>query len=320
MFSTCQTKDSALIRSKELRRTAPALAVGVAMLALSACGNNAAPGEKTNDGNQETASVPAPAKDAALAARLPKPVRDKGVLVMASDASYPPFESVDDNENVVGLDPELAKAIGAVLGIKVEVKNAAFDAIIPGLAAKKYDFAMSSLGDTKEREKAVDFVTYYQNVTQALVKAGNPLKLSTGSLCGARVAVARGTLQQSPMGSDFSAACEAKGKKPLTVSAYKDTQSAILAVTSGRADAVLADAPPLAVAVKESGSQLAVVGPSLMNPNPGGIAVPKDSGLTKAFQGALEKLMADGTYTKILARWGLKPIAIDEPVINGARS
>ena len=73
------------------------------------------------------------------------------------------------------MDADLAKALGAVLGLKVKVVNATFDAIIPGLAAGKYDLGMSSFTDTKAREKVVDFVTYFSAGTSFYVKAsGGP--------------------------------------------------------------------------------------------------------------------------------------------------
>src|SRR6185295_20316471 len=107
-------------------------------------------------------------------------------LVVATDATYAPNEFIDsDGKTVVGMDPDLAKAIGAVLHRKVKVVNATFDSIIPGLASGKYDLGMSSFTDTKEREKVVDFVTYFSAGTAFYVKAkGGPKIASLAALCG----------------------------------------------------------------------------------------------------------------------------------------
>src|SRR5438445_12001723 len=93
-------------------------------------------------------------KDAKVAAEVPAAVRQKGTIVVAADASYPPNEFIGpDGHSIVGMDVDLANALGAVMGLKASVKNATFDSIIPGLAAKKYDVGMSSFTDTKAREK-----------------------------------------------------------------------------------------------------------------------------------------------------------------------
>src|SRR6185437_15947044 len=96
---------------------------------------------------------------------------------------------------VIGMDADLAKALGDVMGLKISVVNATFDSIIPGLASGKYDLGMSSFTDTKEREKTVDFVTYFIAGTSFFTKTGGPTINTLADLCGKTVAVEKGTTQ-----------------------------------------------------------------------------------------------------------------------------
>ena len=125
---------------------------------LAACGSDSSTTETTGASSSTTK---ASTVDEQVAALVPAAVKSKGTLTVAADASYPPNEFIgSDGKTVEGMDADLAKALTGVMGLKAKVVNATFDAIIPGLAAEKYDLGMSSFTDTKEREKTVDFVTY----------------------------------------------------------------------------------------------------------------------------------------------------------------
>jgi len=177
--------------------------------------------------------------------------------------------------------------------------------------------AMASIGDTLEREAVVDFATYYWNGTLVLVGDGNPLELTPELACGARIGVVRGSLQQNTFLPAHTARCEEAGEEPPTSSAYQDVAQAILALQSNRIDGVMADAPPVLDAEsKNDGFEAA--GPLLRNPNPGGVAFPKDSELAEPVSGAIDVLIEDGTYADVLDRWGLGDIAIEQSEINGA--
>src|SRR5262245_9737602 len=111
-------------------------------------------------------------------------------LIVATDATYAPNEFVAANgKTIVGMDPDLAQAIGRVLKRNVRVVNATFDTIIPGLQSGKYGLGMSSFTDTKEREKVVDFVTYFSAGTSFYVKKGGPKINGLADLCGHSVGV-----------------------------------------------------------------------------------------------------------------------------------
>jgi polar amino acid transport system substrate-binding protein len=272
--------------------------------------------------SSEATSTPAgsAAKNAAAAKLVPAAIKSKGTLRVAADATYPPNESIaKDGKTVVGMDADLAKAIGGALGLKVSVVNGTFDSIIPGLASGKYDLGMSSFTDTKEREKTVDFVTYFTAGTSFYVKSqGGPLVTGLADLCGRRVAVEKGTTQAADVTAQ-SKKCVAAGKPAVKLSVFPDQNGANLAINSGRADIGMADSPVAAYQVSKSGGQFKVVGKPY-GTAPYGIAIPKGNGMDKAVLAAVKALMADGRYAAILKRWGVLDGAIRNPQINGAIS
>src|SRR5205823_9715426 len=130
-------------------------------------------------------SVPAAGVNAKVSAEVPATIKKQGTLTVASDASYAPNEFIGPNgRTVVGMDPDLMSALAAVMGLKVKVVNATFDAILPGMQAGKFDIGASSFTDTKEREKTVDFVTYLAVGEAFLTKAqGGPKVTTLPDLC-----------------------------------------------------------------------------------------------------------------------------------------
>jgi polar amino acid transport system substrate-binding protein len=284
----------------------------VALIAVVAagCGDDSTSGSTTG----------AATADEAIAAAVPAAIRSKGTLTVAADATYPPNEFIGaDGQTVEGMDADLAQALGTVMGLKVNVVNATFDTIIPGLAADRYDLGMSSFTDNKEREKVVDFVTYYEAATAFYVKAqGGPAINTIDDLCGHTVAAERGTTQATDATAQ-SAKCKTAGKPGVTVRVFPDQNAANLALASDRGDVGMADLPVAGFFVKNSNGQFKLVGEAY-GPFPYGIAVPKGSGMAQPVLDAVKVLMANGTYMTILTKWGVQDGAIDNPQINGAIS
>lgn len=280
-----------------------------AALAISACGSN-----DSSSSTSTSAGITA-TKDATIAATVPSKYSSAGTLSVATDASYAPMEYVKDGtKDITGADVDLATALGQVMGLKPDVQNATFDAIIPGLAAGKYDIGMSSFTDTKEREATVDFVTYYEAGTSFFGKKGGPAPNDLADLCGLSVAVEKGTVQ-----ADDAKAQDAKcpADKLINLLVFPDQNGANSAVISGRAQISMADSPVAAYQVTQSDGQLVLVG-TPYGTAPYGIAIPKNSGLAEPILAAMKNLIAGGQYTAILKKWGLEEGAITDPAINGA--
>jgi polar amino acid transport system substrate-binding protein len=285
-------------------------------LVAAGCGN----GTETSTGTSPTPAASPSGAVSAIAARVPGSVKTSGTLTVAADATYAPNEFIGaDGHTVVGLDADLAKALGQVLGLKVNVINATFATIIPGLASGKYDLGISSFTDTKEREKTVDFVTYFVAGTSFYVKSdGGPNIRSLADLCGHTVAVEQGTTQQLDAQAQAEK-CKSAGKPGLTVQVFNDQNAVNLALSSGRAQVAMADSPVAAYQVKQSNGTFKVTG-SPYGTAPYGIAIPKNNGMADPILAAVKHLMSDGTYTKILGKWGVQGGAISNPAINAAIS
>ena len=258
---------------------------------------------------------------ASVAKLVPASVKSAGTLSVAADASYAPDEFTSGGK-VVGMDVDLANALGKAMGLKVTVANVTFDDIIPGMAAGKYLLGASSFTDTKEREKTVNFVDY-ANVGESFytkTQGGTSIK-GIDNICGLTVAVETGTVEQNAAQAQ-SKKCTTAGKKAVTVTSFPDQNQANLAVSSGRAQLGFADTPVAAYQVKQSKGAFKMVGASYAAA-PYGLAVPKSAGsLDKAVKAALLYLMKNGTYQKIFAKWGVSSIAIkpSQVKIDGASS
>lgn len=303
-------------------RIATLLAAGLAAVALAAgCGSSSSNSSSSSGGGSSAPAGPfGVTKDASVAAMVPSAIASKGSITVASDASYAPMESVAaDGSTVVGADVDLGHALGTVMGVTFNFQNVTFDAIIPGLAAGKYGLGMSSFTDTLARQKVVDFVTYFLAGTSFYVNSsGGPNIMGLADLCGRKVAVENGTTEQSDAQGQ-STKCTAAGKKAVTVDAYPTQNAANLALSSGKDEVAMADSPVAEYIVKQSNGQFKISG-SAYGTAPYGIAIPKGSGLAKPLLAAMQKLIADGAYTKILDKWGIQAGAISNPGINKATS
>lgn len=289
----------------------------LALLALAGCGSS---NSSTSTSSSATTSSGASTASAAIAAQVPAAVKSKGTLTVASEAQYAPNEFIaPDGHTIIGMDADLMNALGEVMGLKVKLVNSNFETIIPGLAAGRYDVGASSFTDTKEREKTVDFVDYYTAGISFYAKStGNPGVNGVADLCGKKVAVEKGTTEQEESEAQ-SKKCTKEGKSAVTPLVYPGQDAVNLAVSSGRADVGMADSPVADYQVAQSKGAFKLTGQAF-GLAPYGLAIPKKSGMTAPIAAALKELIANGTYTKILTKWGLQSGAITEPKINGATS
>jgi polar amino acid transport system substrate-binding protein len=290
---------------------------------ITGCGSSSS--SSTSSGSSTSAgsasgNSSSPAAVASVAALVPKSIKSKGTLTVAADASYAPNEFIGpDGHTVVGMDADLVKALAAVMSLKANVSNVTFDAIIPGLAAGKYDLGASSFTDTKAREKVVNFVDYFKAGESFYTKASGGAAISSiDDLCGKTVAVESTTTEQTDAQTQ-SKKCKAAGKPAVTVLVFPNQNAANLALSSGRAQLGFADSPVAAYQVKKTGGQFKLVG-STFATAPYGLAIPKKSGLEKAVLAGMQTLIKDGSYTKILDKWGVQAGAITTPKLNGATS
>ncbi len=289
-------------------------AVAAAALAVAGCANNESNesgGAPAPSPGAATFSLDAVQKDDALAGQVSDAIKSDSKLVVGTDPTYEPSEFKQGGK-IVGFDVDLGNAIAKKLGLTAEFQESKFDAILPALGTR-YEIGMSSFTDNPAREKVVDFVTYYNAGTQW---ASKDASFDPDNACGKKVAVQTGTVQDT---DDLPAKQKKCAGNAISIQRYDDQAEATNAVVLGKADAVLADSPVMAGAVKKVGGGLSLVG-EVYDAAPYGIAIPKNAGTTKeAILGAVKALVADGTYKAILDKWGVSSGAITDPVINGAK-
>ena len=290
------------------RYVIPAFAA-VAALLLTGCVDNSTPSTGSTDSGSSVT------KDDSAAALLPDKVASSGKLIVGTDAAYPPNEFKDADGKPIGWGIEIASAIAAKLGLEPDYQISKFDNIIPSITGGKVDIGESSFTDTIEREKQVDFVSYYTAGILWASAAGKTV--DPNDACGLTVAVQATTYQDTDEVPAKSEACVAAGKPPINKVPY-DTQDFVAqAVILGSADAMSADSPVTLYAIAQSDGKLQSAGEAF-EVAPYGIAVAKDGGMGEAVQAALQSMIDDGSYKKILDKWGVADGGIDTVTINAA--
>ncbi len=282
---------------KRRRNILGATLVAVAALALSACtgepvGGQAADGE----------------------AALPQKIVDSGVLRVGTEPLVGmPWTALEDstNENM-GIDPDLARAIGEELGLEVEFVNLSFDSLIPSLEADRIDVIMSDMLDTKERQGAIDFVDYVLGGDGLMVLADSKANPSSpDDLCGYTVGVLRGAAAHITI---EEVTCD--GGDAIEVQVFPDVNALVTALDSGRIEVASGDPSTWGYMTLQHPDQYRAVGEAF-NTGPLGIGVPKGSPLADVLVETLNALIENGTYAEILDGYGmLESTHLNEATIN----
>lgn len=292
----------------------------------SGSGASCTPGQPSNPKPPASLTLKVPV-DSAAAAKLPASIKSNGTIVVASDLTYPPNEFLAvGSSKPIGMDIDFANALGSVLGVKMKIVNVTFDGILAGIKAGRYDVGISSLTDTKDREHTVNFVTYFKAGISTMVKKCNPLHITGDlSLCGKKVGAENSTteldaLTKPNISGSIVTECKKAGKPAPQAQGFPTQTDVNSALAIGRIDAYSADTPVIDYALSQNSAAFQKAGTDT-GIAPYGIAMAKTSGtLDQALQLAVEKLMSNGDYKKILDNWGVQAGAIDKSVINGAIS
>ena len=303
-----------------LRKIAVFALSAAMIVSLGACGtseksDSAASGDSESSSNTTGYDVSGVTKDDDIAAMLPKSVAKDGKLTIGMDTSYAPAEFLaEDGKTPVGFDVDIAKALAQVFGLEADPETANFDSIIPSIGTK-YDIGISSFTITPERMEAVDFVSMFKAGSTWVVKKGNPNKVDTSDLCGLKIAVQTGTTQEEEVNA-AAKQCKADGKSEVQILSNKLQTDVTTNVATGKADVFYADSPVAGYAIAQTEDTLEALGEDV-GVTKEAVAIKKgDSDTAKAVQAALQKLMDDGMYMKILKHWGVENGAIDKAEIN----
>ncbi|MFF3209056.1 ABC transporter substrate-binding protein [Streptomyces sp. NPDC002886] len=305
-------------------RTALVLLPVPLLAALTACGSG--------DGSPPVAGAlasPAPADDPVagvravepIAALLPADVRKAGSLRLGGSVGAPPSAYYPDGQDKppAGLDIDIAAAVAKVLGVKLERQDASFETILPALGSGKYDVGTGNFGVTTERLKSVDFVTYINDGQGFAVKTGSTVLTGQVSdltqLCGLTIGTGAGTTFEKTLTAKKEVCADA-GKKPYEVKVFSESGAVTTALQQGRIDVVMSTINGLRHQAAQPAARTTFLGE--YHRLDVGFAFKKGSALTPAFQAAVNELIKDGTYARILKKWGTAPSAIDTSQINPA--
>lgn len=221
-------------------------------------------------------------------------VKQKGKITMAMSGQYPPFNFVNDQNQLTGFDVEIGKEIAKRIDVKGVPISTAWDGIIAGLLANKYELICGSMAITEERLKSIDFSDpYYRSGAQLFVKQGSPVK-SVDELKGKKIGVTLGTTYENWVRENI---------QDVDIRTYKGVPDMILEVSTGRVDGFITDRIVGALAIKEKGVPIALAG-DLLYEEKMGIALRKGNGeLKDAINTALAAMKDDGTYHDISVKW-----------------
>ncbi|MGC4964217.1 ABC transporter substrate-binding protein [Gordonia sp. DT101] len=301
------------LRSSRLGGVLVAL-FAVLALALAGCSNNE---DSESSGPASSSAKVEAAKVQGIADMVPDKIKQSGQLIVGVNVPYQPNEFKDPSGNIVGYDVDLMNAIGGVLGLSPVFKEADFDKIIPAVQQGTYNVGMSSFTDSKEREKQVDFVTYYSaGIQWAQQKGGS---IDPNNACGKRVAVQSTTVEDTDEVPAKIKACTDAGKPAIQKVKFDSQDEAVNALVLGKVDAMSADSPVTAYAIKRSDGALEPAG-GVFESAPYGYPVAKGSPLAEALRQAVQHLIDNGQYKQIAENWGVQSGTIPNAVINGAVS
>ncbi|WP_096777769.1 ABC transporter substrate-binding protein [Izhakiella australiensis] len=261
--------------------------------------------------------------DNALVATLPAKIRESGKITVGTFTPAAPGNFyAEDGTTIIGYEPDLIKAVLAKLKLQPAFVSMDFSALITSLKSKRINITMAQMNDTAERQKAIDFIDYLFTGITVIVKKGNPAAIKGGDdLCGHKVAVVTGTTQHE-FAEKASADCKQQNKAPISLIVTDSDPQNLIQLRSGRIDAIINDLPTASYISRTTGkgNEFEVVKGKIINGAPFGIGINKDdTALRDALQKALQEIIDDGTYQKILTSWGLTNGALKTATVNGGK-
>ena len=308
-------------RSDRRRLFLAAAVITAGTIAIAGCSSGTSPKSGNTSAPQTSAASTGGAQGAgSLHSLLPSNIQSSGQIVVGSAINYPPFENyASDGKTLVGFEVELANALEQQLGVKFKWENASFDTLFASLKAGRYDIVYGATNDTAQREQSFDMVDYVQASQGFDVQKGNPSHIATvDDLCGKSVSAVTGGIQAQWLATQ-SDTCTKNGKGKINILTFADASGEQLALREGKADAMLENYPTAVVFAQQSNGAFETVPNLQVAKTYFAMVVPKSSKqLSSALQKAWDAIIANGSYDKVLAKWGLTPIALTQSYLNGA--
>ena len=267
-----------------------ALLLTMAMvLSLAACGGNDAPAEEetTDDAVLEESTE---GTEAAL------PTAVEGVLTMATNAAFPPYEYIEGGE-IVGIDAEIAAAIAEKLGLEVQIEDMEFDAIIEAVKSGKADIGLAGMTVTPDRAEEVNFTASYATGVQVVIVTEDSAITSVDDLFAEGASNVIG-VQRNTTG-DLYTTWDLEDAGLATIDRYSKGAEAVQALKTGKVDCVVIDNEPAKAFVAEV-EGLKILDTEYILEEYAGAMNKDNAELFEAVNVALEELIADGTVQAII--------------------
>jgi polar amino acid transport system substrate-binding protein len=279
------------------------IAVGLALGCFGACTPGAAQ------------AVPRQTPQPALMKLLPERVATNKTFVLAVALGSPPDDFRNEKTEITGWEIDIMRGATEALGVQLELRPTTFDTLIPGLQAKRFDAAVGQMGVTVVREKVVDMIGTLLGNELFAALADSTIKVdSLEDLCGLTVATTRGS-REMVFADAQNPKCIAAGKKPINALAFSDGNGAAESLMSKRSDLFWLGSTAVSYFVGQSNGKTKVVG-SYTDTSYIGPALQKDSDMAVPLQAAIQFLIDNGTYQKIVQKWGLEGGAIKQAPLN----
>jgi polar amino acid transport system substrate-binding protein len=303
-------------RRPALRAASCPAALTAGLLLLTGCGGDGEIPEERKARDYGAADVVSSVREVpAIAGRVPAGQRKSGVLRIGSGIGVPPIAfSPEGGGPPRGIDIDVSEAVARVLGLKVERKHVSGASLITGLNANRYELGTANLGVTPERAQVLDFVLYLTDGAGFAVRKDSELKKVTdlGQLCGHNVGTGIGTSFETDL-RKAAEKCAADGKKRLGVSTYPDAAAHFLALRQGHVDVLMTTSSVLRYAATQQPDLRYLNELSRKNV---GLALKKGSPLAPPVREAVDHLIEDGTYGRILKKWNLEPAGVPASALN----
>jgi len=255
---------------------------------------------------------------AAQAGELPETIKRAGELRLTVNATYAPMEYRDPATNqLVGLDIDLANELAKRLGVKIVWSETPFAELIPSLQTKRADFVISGISDRSSRREVADFVDYLITGPQFFVLAESAAK-SAIDLCGKKIGTTRSTSFPAEIATWSKQNCEAGGKPAIQFVPGENSIDVRNQLKQGRIDAAVQGSETLPYAQEQEAGKYRVVGEPFSIGYQGIMFRKDDTGLREVVTHHLAAMMADGSYSAILAKYGLGANAVPQPMLNAA--
>jgi polar amino acid transport system substrate-binding protein len=299
------------VRNRRWRGMAAALVVMGSTLVVSACGSSGS-GSSTATGSAAAAAGGSTSGGGTASSLLPASIRQRGYINVAGPDASPPLSEAG-KPDPQGMDPDIAAALGKVLGVQVHYSAVPFDAELTGLAAGKYDMAGGEFYVTAARIKEADFISAWHDYSAFLSLKSSSFSPteSTTSLCGQHIGVMSGSAEEAAL-TALNGKCSSK----MSLSSFPQENAAFLALSSSRVAAVTTGREQLELASEASAGKFKITGEFGGGPTAWAVARNGDSAqILKALDFAFKRIMANGTYMQILKKWHTEYGAVQTPTI-----